>query len=761
MNFDEIQSRSRELFRVEANDLLAELEAALLELESAPGDPAIIHRVFRVMHTLKGSGATSGFQDLSSFLHHVEDVFNAAREGRVLVTSELIDLTLKIGDSIKRYLAANATEATAVLTAEEPTLNALLQFMPEAAGAARVKTTAHTQRLRIRFQPQPNLFQTGNDPGVFLDDLRKLGPCTIEALADTLPDLDRLEPETCYLGWKIEFSSPVKEEAVREVFQFIDGECDLDIQTLAGSDGPAVVPEWSIHFSVTNRHLETPVILQSLWADLGHLGPVITVSQPPGGAALPGAWELRVKTEATPNQIADAFAFMPGCNLEVKATAATGSKRETVTLGAAQTDSATTAENPRTSALKAASTTADTLRVSSDRLDRLVNLIGELVILKSVVTATCEQHPDIPPELHAASETLQSLTTQLRDEVLNIRMMQIGQTFSKFRRLARDLSRDLGKEVELVLEGSATEMDKTILDQLNDPLVHLVRNSLDHGLETPAERLAAGKTPSGKLRLAAHQKGDRVIITVSDDGRGLDPARIRAKAVEKGLLAADAKISNTDLFQFVFLPGFSTAKNVSALSGRGVGLDVVKRTIDHLRGTIELRSQPGKGAEFCLSLPLTLAIIDGLMVGVGDDRYILPLSLAREAIDLPAGHQAGSQRRNLVSIRGESIPYLRLRDLFDYGIPKPGLRERVVIMELEQSKLGLVVDEVLGNHQTVIKSLGWIAPSAPIFSGATVLGNGRLALIVDIPALASYASKTPPLVPRPGSAKPALKPRGH
>jgi len=657
MNFDEIQSRSRELFRIEATDLLAELEAALLELESTPDDTAILHRVFRVMHTLKGSGATSGFQDLSSFLHHVEDVFNAAREGRVPVTSGMIDLTLKIGDSIRRYLAAPTTEAAAVLTAESPTLDALLAYMP-GAQSVETKAAATTQRLRVRFLPHQHLFQTGNDPGMFLDDLRKLGPCAIEVLDSNLPSLDKLEPETCYLGWNIEFTAPVKKDAVREVFQFIEGDCDLDIQPL--NETPESKPEHDI------------------------------------------------------------------------ATAAL-----------------TTGDDIRASAIKAAVATSDTLRVSSERLDRLVNLIGELVILKSVVTATCEQHPEIPAALHAASETLQSLTTQLRDEVLNIRMMQIGQTFSKFRRLVRDLSRDLGKEVELVVEGSETEMDKTILDRLNDPLVHLVRNSLDHGLETPTERIAAGKTPNGKLRLAAHQKGDRVVITVSDDGRGLDPERIRAKAIEKGLLAVDATISDTDLFQFVLLPGFSTAKNVSSLSGRGVGLDVVKRTIDQLRGRIELHSQPGKGAEFRLSLPLTLAIIDGLMVSVGKDRYILPLSLAREAIDLPTGHQTGSQRRNLVAIRGEFIPYLRLRDLFDYGTPPPNLRERVVIIELEQTKLGLVVDEVLGNYQTVIKSLGWIAPSAPVFSGATVLGDGRVALIVDIPALVTYAGKMPAQAERP------------
>ena len=739
MNFDEIQQRSRELFRVEATDLLAELESALLELESTPGDAAILNRVFRVMHTLKGSGATSGFQDLSSFLHHVEDVFNAAREGRITVTSQLIDLTLKIGDSIKRYLAAPAADAAAVLTAEKPTLDALLTFMPDAKTVE--KTTAALQRLRVLFQPHPYLFQTGNDPGMFLDDLRKLGPCSIEMLDNNLPGLDKLDPETCYLGWAIEFTSPVKEEAVREIFQFIEGDCDLDIQPLVEAPELETVHDWQLAFSVTQKHLETPAVLQSLWSQLSSFGPLTTISQPPGGAVLPGSWEVRLKTGFSRDEIADTFAFMPGCDLQIKPSGTNGATPSTATPGAPPDTASTTRDNIRSSAIKAAATTSDTLRVSSDRLDRLVNLIGELVILKSVVAATCEQNPDIPPALLTASETLQSLTTQLRDEVLNIRMMQIGQTFSKFRRLTRDLSRDLGKQVDLVLDGTETEMDKTILERLNDPLVHLVRNSLDHGLETPAERIACGKDATGKLRLAAYQKGDRVVITISDDGRGLDSVGIRKKAIERGLLTAEATPTTAELFQLVFLPGFSTAKNVSALSGRGVGLDVVKRTIDQLRGRIELHSEPGKGTEFRLSLPLTLAIIDGLMVGVGKDRYILPLSLAREAIDLPATHHIGSGHRNLVDLRGEFIPYLRLRDLFDYGTPPANLRERVVIVELEHSRLGLVVDEVLGNHQTVIKSLGWIAPEAPIYSGATVLGDGRVALIIDIPALAAYADQ--------------------
>jgi len=671
VNLDEIQQRSREIFLIEAVDLLSELESALLELENSPGDTAVIHRVFRVMHTLKGSGATSGYQDLSAFLHHVEDVFNAAREGRVTVATELIDLTLKIGDTIRRYLAAKSTEAGDILAAAQPTLNALLAFMP--GEQKTCKTMVADQRLHIHFQPHQHLLKTGNDPGIFLDDLRKLGPCAIELSDRDLPSLDKLDAEACYFSWDIEFTAPVSEAAVREVFQFVEGDCDLDIQKIAESteDPDADLFIEPTRLTQTDHIAKSPVTHEAV-----SKRPLDPVAEP---SSLP-------------------------------------------------------------TSSKVITTTSDTLRVSSDRLDRLVNLIGELVILKSAVTDTCAQHPEIPAALHAASETLQSLTTQLRDEVLNIRMMQIGQTFAKFRRLTRDISRELGKQVDLVLEGSETEMDKTILDRLNDPLVHLVRNSLDHGLETPAERIASGKNPIGKMRLAAHQKGDRVVITVSDDGRGLDPVSIRTKAIERGLLSSDTNPSNAELFQMVFLPGFSTAKIVSALSGRGVGLDVVKRTVEQLRGRIELNSTPGKGAEFRLSLPLTLAIIDGLMVAVGKDHYILPLSAARETIDLPQSHRVDRGERNLVDIRGEFIPYLRLRDLFAYDTPPPGLRERVVIVELEQSRLGLVVDEVLGNHQTVIKSLGWIAPEAPVYSGATVLGDGRVALIIDIPALTAYAA---------------------
>jgi two-component system, chemotaxis family, sensor kinase CheA len=280
-------------------------------------------------------------------------------------------------------------------------------------------------------------------------------------------------------------------------------------------------------------------------------------------------------------------------------------------------------------------------------------------------------------------------------------------------------------------------MDKTVLDQLNDPLVHLVRNCLDHGLEPPEERLAAGKPRQGTLRLCAEQRGDRVWVVVTDDGRGLDAARIRAKAVAKGLLAADATPSEQELFQMIFLPGFSTADKVSQLSGRGVGLDVVKKRLELLRGTVELRSQHGQGMEIRMSLPLTLAIIEGLMVGVDGERYILPLGIARETIELSRRQRMSANGRNVVELRGELLPYLRLREIF--GLPgEPPELERVVIVELEEKRVGLAVDEVFGNHQTVLKSLGWLSRHVRVFSGVTVLGNGRVALILDTPALVAY-----------------------
>ncbi|MBI5380631.1 MAG: chemotaxis protein CheA [Opitutae bacterium] len=749
MNFDEIQRRSREVFLQEATDLLVELEAGLLALEADPAQPAAIDRVFRAMHTLKGSGSTSGYPELSDFVHHVEDVYNAAREGRLQIDSRVIDLTLKLSDAISRYLAAPAAEAGAVLAGARGDLEALLAFLPAAGGAAKkpvpgAPSAAPTmRRFRIRFRPHPEFFQTGADPGMYLDELRTLGTCEVRGATDALPDLADLDAERCYLHWDIQLETTADAAAVRGVFAFAEGDCELDVDEL-----PPLLPAgrrtWYLEFTLTGRTLAAPGVLDTLWIDLGKLGAHRVVQAPPrrDDQPMPGVWRVALDTDAEAEAINDVFAFMLDANPQLRTTPWTESEPAKATASpaaapAVASEGAEPAGEPAEAAAMRAKT--ETLRVSADKLDRLVNLVGELVILRSQVGAACALLPTVPAALESASEGLLRLTTEMRDLVLNVRMMPIGETFNKFRRLTRDMSRELGKEVDLVIEGADTEMDKSVLDQLSDPLVHLVRNCLDHGLEPPAERAAAGKPRRGTLRMRAEQSGDRVGIVISDDGRGLNAEKIRAKAIARGLLAAEARPSDQELYQMIFLPGFSTADTVSQLSGRGVGLDVVKKRIELLRGTVELRTRPGQGTEIRLSLPLTLAIIEGLMVEIDGDRYILPLSIARETIELSQAQRAAGNGRNVVELRGELIPYLRLRDVFALPGAGPAV-ERVVIVELEDKRLGLAVDAVLGNHQTVLKSLGWLGQHVQVYSGATVLGDGRVALILDVPNLVAYAA---------------------
>jgi two-component system chemotaxis sensor kinase CheA len=788
MNFDEIQRRSREIFRLEAADVLTELEAALLELEHQPANTDAIDRVFRAMHTLKGSGATSGFTDLSGFLHHVEDLFNAAREGRVAVNSEIVDITLRLCDVIARYLAAAPADASAVLQGADADLQALLRHLPAAKSAAKpahacpgepvaraaaqvapaaapVPVAPEAPPLfsyKIAFRPHAGVFQQGVDPGMFLDGLRALGACEVRVVDSALPSLAELDAEQCYLGWDIALQTAMSLESVRDVFCFIADDCDLEIAlavsaTAAPAEAPAAVRAWLVEFQATAALLDAPGALDAIFLELSMLGEHRIVESPPAGdEPQPGRWRMRLETDATRERIGDAFAFAidaaplitPADQPEV-AAAAMGSEATTGTaapgsasaVGPAVPKAATAprvgaARKPGASAA-AVNAKHEMLRVSADKLDRLVNLVGELVILKSQVSEGCALVPNLPPALQGAAEGLQRLAFELRDVVLGVRMMPIGETFSKFRRLTRDLSRDLGKEVELVIEGAETEMDKTVLDQLNDPLMHLVRNCLDHGCEPPEERERAGKPRAATLTLRAEQRGDRVWIVVADDGRGLNAERIRAKAIARGLLDPAATPSEQEIYQFIMLPGFSTADKISEISGRGVGLDVVKRSIEQLRGTVELRSQPGRGAEIRLSLPLTLAIIEGLMVRVANDRYILPLSCALETIEQKRGERLPANGRNVVALRGELLPYLRLRELFDYPGEPPEI-ERIVVVELEDKRIGFAVDEVLGNHQTVLKSLGWLGQHVDIFTGATVLGDGKVAMIIDVSGLVAY-----------------------
>ena len=379
-----------------------------------------------------------------------------------------------------------------------------------------------------------------------------------------------------------------------------------------------------------------------------------------------------------------------------------------------------------------------TVRVPSARLDRLVDLVGELVMNQSRLAQAASQTG--APEFANPVQELERLVAELRDNVLGIRMLPIGTLFGRFQRLVRDLSAELGKETDLIVEGAETELDKSILDQLGDPLVHCLRNCLDHGIEPPAERLAKGKPRRAIIRLSAAHTGSNVVISIRDDGRGIDRAAVRAKAVAKQLIAPDATLSDQDILNLITMPGFSTAAQVTNVSGRGVGLDAVKRQIDALRGALSLTTEEGKGTCSSITLPLTLAIIEGLLVQVSGDQFIVPMAAVTENVELLSAQKARNNGRNVIAVRGELIPYIDLRRTFHFDSESPAI-EKVVIAQHEGDRVGFVVDRVLGTHQTVIQSLGKFFKNINVVSGATIMGDGRVALILDVAAVVRHVDR--------------------
>jgi two-component system chemotaxis sensor kinase CheA len=394
----------------------------------------------------------------------------------------------------------------------------------------------------------------------------------------------------------------------------------------------------------------------------------------------------------------------------------------------------------RSEAVRRTDAKGQTVRVQAERLDELMDRVGELVIVQARLSQIAHAGADL--SIKAIAEEIERLASGLRDSTMGVRMVPMGSLFGRFRRLIHDLSRDLGKPVEFVTIGEDTELDKTMIERLADPLVHLIRNSIDHGIEAPERRAQSGKAATGRIELSARYVGAQVLVTVQDDGAGLDTARIRAKAEESGLLAPGAPMSDHDIHQFLFHPGFSTARTVSALSGRGVGMDVVKRTIEAMRGTIDVSTVAGKGSSMTLRLPLTLAIIDGLLVRVGRSRCIIPISVIEECIELTPAVEARSRGRDMLDVRGDLVPFLKLRDLFgEPGEPEP--LQKIVIVTIGETRVGLVLDQIIGSHQTVIKTLSKLHADAAMFSGATIIGDGSVALILDVAQLlnASHAPR--------------------
>jgi two-component system chemotaxis sensor kinase CheA len=689
----------RQAYLQEAQELLAELETALLELEAAPGDAELVGRVFRALHTIKGSGAMFGFDEVAAFTHEVEDAFDRVRSGTLAVSRELVDVGLGARDHVRALLAGSGEPRAgeAVLERLRALTGVGAQEGPapsrasKGAGGADPEAAAGAT-YRIRWKPGPGLFATGTNPLALLDELRALGPCRVVAQTDAIPALDALDPQECRLYWDVILTTGRGRDAIEDVFLFVsdDGEVRIELIDAAGLSGSEAGYKKLGEILVERGDLSVEEMRAAL-AEQKRFGEIVAE-----------------KGLVSPAQVEAALA-------EQQAVRQAREMRQ-----ARQGQAPSEGE------------AASSIRVPSEKLDRLVDLVGELVIAQARLTQTANTRSD--PALAAIAEDLERLASELRDNTLNIRMVPIGTTFGRFRRLVRDLSAELGKEVELVTEGAETELDKTVIERLGDPLVHLLRNSLDHGIEAPEARQTAGKPRRGTVRLAAAHEGASVVLTIADDGRGLDAEAIRAKAVEKGLVAPDARLPERELFDLVFAPGFSTAKAVTGVSGRGVGMDVVRRAIDALRGSVELASRPGRGTTVTVRLPLTLAIIEGLLVGVGGERYVVPLSLVEECVELTGADRVRARGRSTVEVRGHLVPYVRLREWFGAGGEPPEI-EQVVVVRLEEGRFGFVVDAVIGQHQTVIKPLGRMVRDLEGLSGATILGDGAVALILDPPRI--------------------------
>ena len=682
----------RQTFRDEAMELLGELETSLLELETDPANDKVINRVFRAMHTIKGSGAMFGFENIASFTHEVETVFDLARTGHIEVTRELLSLTLQARDHILAMVEGKDSD-----TGVEEVIRGLRALNPEhkpleATPTREPLTCAMNPNLRtwrIRFAPPKNLFLSGTNPASLLEELCEMGEHHVIMHLRDIPALPLLNPEDCLVWWDIILTTDSSEDEIRDVFIFVEEDSELDIRMVGSCQG---IDEESYKL----------------------VGQILVEKNDIAQDALE-----RILLERKPiGQLLSEAGLVSASQVEAALVEQQEVKRLRQTAGS-ETQQATS------------------IRVPAQKLDYLVDLVGELVTAQARLTQFASEHNDA--RLQAISEEIERLSDELRDSTLGIRMLPIGSTFSRFRRLVRDLSQELGKRIVLETRGEDTELDKNVIEHLNDPLVHLLRNSIDHGIESPETRAARGKNPEGRIVLSAEHSGGEVLIRIIDDGAGIDPGRIRAKAVEKGIIAADTPMPDKDALMLIFAPGFSTADKVTSVSGRGVGMDVVKRNIDALRGRICLESVPGQGTTISVRIPLTLAIIDGLQVQVEDSCFIMPLSAVEECVELI---RTDKDRADLINLRGQMVPYVSLRRDFDIPGQAPKIQQLVVCNSQGQS-VGIAVDRVIGEHQTVIKSLGKVYRDVRGISGATIKGDGSMALILDIAALVAAGSAPP------------------
>jgi two-component system chemotaxis sensor kinase CheA len=689
------------VFMEECEDEIRELESGLIRLEEDKEDEDTINRVFRAAHTIKGSAGLVGFDSVSNYTHNLENILDRIRKKDMAITKKLISTMLTSVDFLKRMIAAGSEGEEIDEKEIEQSVQSLKRFSGAAKPAgdiqgdqSRLKDKSGEKIISVIMKFRPDILATGQDPIMLIQELRDLGEIIESRVyADAIPDLYNLVPTTCYTSWDIIMRTNRPITDVNNVFIFVMDENEISVA------------------DISSQYKE---------------GVDLTLAEKPIGEI------LIEKGLVTQSDVEEALK-------EHKTTGQALVEKGKVSRDAVEKMALAQSQSRKI-------TKSSTIRVDTDKLDKLVNLVGEMVISVARMSQCASDISDtaLSRSLQGAISALERISRDLQEQVMRVRMVPVEGTFNRFRRVVRDLSFELGKKIEIKMTGTETELDKNVIEQISDPLKHMIRNSIDHGIEMPEERRQIGKPEIGVIWLKAFQREGNIFIEISDDGKGIDKKRVLAKAVEKGQAEAGKSYSDKEIFDMLFAPGLSTSENVSELSGRGVGMDVVKRNIEDLRGSVEITSEEGKGSRFRIKLPLTLAIIDGMMVKVGTEVLTIPLSVIDKSVrPSRAEIKTVEGKGELVDIRGDYLPLVRLYQLFNLPSVKIDPTEAlVVVLHGEQNRFGILVDDVLGQMQAVIKSIDKNFKKIEGTSGATILGNGKVSLILDVYSIERMAFRS-------------------
>lgn len=696
------------LFYDEGKELLSQLEEQLLLLEEDMENMEIINSIFRILHTLKGSGAMFGFSNLSSFAHKIESLYDEIRNKKTNISSHIINYTLKSGDLIKEFIESDDDEN--LQTKGDELLKELDKFVDNKndtetkieqseiidiqEAESKSPTNSKIKLYYISFKPNEDIFKDGTKPIYLIDELSDLGESIISTNFKGLPYLNDIETEKCYFSWEILLSTEVDIDEIQEVFIFVEEDSKIEIE---------LVSEKDIFSNETYKQKLTELFTQNQQGKNGIIKLIKLYEK--DIVSLP-------TEEVNPN--------------DTKAV-------EDIAENLQKEDEIKTEKiKPPT----VSSTNIESVRISSKKLDELINLVSEFVTNQARLFNIASKQNDT--QLSELSEDFQNLARQFRDIAFEMRLIPIDSLIVKFRRLVRDLSKQLNKKVNFITEGTDTELDKNIISAISDPIMHIIRNCMDHGIEPTEIRTKNHKPEVGTIKLSSYQSGSLIIISIKDDGAGIDEEVLTKKAIEKKIINSAKGLTKQDILNLIMHPGFSTSENVSDVSGRGVGMDVVKKNVESLRGDIEIKSEKGKGTEIIIKLPLSLSIIDGLLTGVNGSYYLFPLSSVKKIFSID-NKQMDSSYKNLIQVEGKQYPFISLPNEFNKTNNYRGIKS-MLLVDYQDHEVGIIVDEVFSEYQAVLKPLDKLLKKSDIFSGASILGDGKLAMVIDVHILINYFS---------------------